>query len=161
MSAKRAAATAGQPGGSRQFKQTKLSFGSFVPTSRSQQKRPRLASEEVQDISTTSTAKTKHDADPENEQSVEELDGKEVQNDQKDNKTNTETSPAVSPRPSDPKAQPPNSPPAPSTTPPKPSKIRITDKIGDLFDAPPNTLLIRKPNTLPPLPTTPSLKNHH
>ncbi|KAK4133083.1 hypothetical protein BT67DRAFT_450424 [Trichocladium antarcticum] len=146
MSVKRTAAIAGVSGGSRQLKQSKLSFGSSASTSRNHKPRPRIASEGPRDNSMTATINPTNAADSEKELPAQPDQSRKVvtaTHDQTDNRTRSET--ALSPiSPNQPQTQPPN-PPTPS---PNPSKIHITDKIGDLFAGPPNTLLIHACNTL-------------
>ncbi|KAK4235946.1 hypothetical protein C8A03DRAFT_17364 [Achaetomium macrosporum] len=147
MSGKRPASANSASNGSRQFKQTRLNF---FTSSRSQSKKPSPETEERQEKSTTVTAGTRDGVD-------------------------TETKPATGPDPSvdlpkpeqtdnsivtaeaicqEPETSPPP-PPSPAITSPQPaliptpsSKIRITDRTGDLFAAPPNSLLIHACNSV-------------
>ncbi|KAG7285481.1 hypothetical protein NEMBOFW57_010109 [Staphylotrichum longicolle] len=155
MSGKRPADTSGTAGGRRQFKQTKLSF--FTPASASQPKGPKTRAEQPQEAQAATTEKPSPRAttDSDGQQQPEKAQSRETT-------TTTTTTTA--------KTQPPPPPPSPSTSltltlPPSPSplpiphtslpstatvtaKIHITDRFGDLFAAPPQTLLIHACNAL-------------
>ncbi|GAB1313581.1 ADP-ribose 1''-phosphate phosphatase [Madurella fahalii] len=143
MSAKRAAISSASSG-PRQFKQTKLSFGSRAPA----HKRPRLAPEEHQ---AKATAATRDDAGLVTEQPEEPQQTPDDTLTRAQETTDPETTSKESPQdPSDLAASKPAAPgpdPAPTSN-PTPSRIHITDKTGDLFAAPPHTLLIHACNAV-------------
>ncbi|KAK4149780.1 hypothetical protein C8A00DRAFT_46672 [Chaetomidium leptoderma] len=138
MSGKRPSDLSGAPGEPRHFKQTKLNF--FTPASRSQPKKPNTASEERQENPTTATARTTRDeADPEEQKAEkEEEEEEQARSSSAPNSTDdtANTNPNTSTKP----------PPAITTTTTTTPRIRITDRTGDLFSAPPNTLLIHACN---------------
>ncbi|KAH6851232.1 hypothetical protein B0I37DRAFT_131728 [Chaetomium sp. MPI-CAGE-AT-0009] len=143
MSGKRPAAAGDATDGPRQFKQTKLNF--FTSASR----KPKVELEEDR-------------ANLEEKQPPEQPEPSKTTG----QPPNTHTTPD-SPRESDPESSPPPPPPPPlsttaptATTPPNPTtttktkttmpptRLRITDRTGDLFAAPANTLLIHACNTI-------------
>jgi ADP-ribose 1''-phosphate phosphatase len=134
-------------GGARHFKQTKLSF--FKPASKSQPPRTTAtASEEHQGSPATAANAATNEADNSSE-TASDVDEAPATVPEKDAKHDSEEhheqpSPAAPPPPATTQTPPTTT----TTTPTTPSRIRITDRTGDLFAAPPQTLLIHACNTI-------------
>jgi ADP-ribose 1''-phosphate phosphatase len=134
-------------GGARHFKQTKLSF--FKPASKSQPPRTTAtASDEHQGSPATVANAATNEADNSSE-TASDVDEAPAPVPEKDAKHDSEEhheqpSPAAPPPPATTQTPPTTT----TTTPTTPSRIRITDRTGDLFAAPPQTLLIHACNTI-------------
>lgn len=157
MSGKRPADTSGTAGGRRQFKQTKLSF--FTPASASQPKGPKTRAEQPQEAQAATTEKPSPRAitDSDGQQQLEKAQSRGTTTNITTSTTNTTTTAKTQPPPPSPSTSltltlPPSPPPLPSPHTSLPStataKIHITDRFGDLFAAPPQTLLIHACNAL-------------
>ncbi|KAH6613359.1 hypothetical protein F5144DRAFT_401471 [Chaetomium tenue] len=148
MSGKRPASASDATEGPRQFKQTKLNFFTSAPKKQPQKPKVPLQEEEM--------------ADQQQEQPADQ-DGPSRTTVQPPNTTTTLDSPLES----SPSASPASPAPTPTTTHPtnpirttttttatpaiptmSPARLRITDRTGDLFTAPTNTLLIHACNTI-------------
>jgi ADP-ribose 1''-phosphate phosphatase len=129
------------PVGARHFKQTKLSF--FKPASKSQPRRTATASEEQQGSPATVANTTGNEAGNSSE-TASDVDEAPATLPEKDAKHDSEGHHEPSPIPPTRATQTP----ATSTATTTPSRIRITDRTGDLFAAPPQTLLIHACNTI-------------
>ena len=156
-------------GGPRQYKQTKLSFGSFAAASQrpgGRAKKQRTSPTEDQDNPAATTSKrTKTETGPETEQSPHpsplSTEKQQVNLDNDNNSIQLSSSSSSSSSSSLSTTTPitPQAPPS-STSPQNPSaagagtgtarrgRIRITDKPGDLFDAPARALLVHACNAV-------------
>ncbi|KAK4034117.1 hypothetical protein C8A01DRAFT_49428 [Parachaetomium inaequale] len=133
MSDKRPATTTDASGGQRQFKQTKLNF--FTSASERQPKKPRTTPEEPQETATAAAKETSATAHPEDQQPPSQTETSKTKTAEQAT-TPQDPSPAPTPITTTPQTN------------PSSARLRITDRTGDLFAAPPSTLLIHACNTL-------------
>lgn len=141
MSGKRAADVTGASGGTRHFKQTKLNF--FTSAQRSQAKKPRPVSGRHEETPTTTAKAT--ESEPNQSSNISDNTTAEASDINTQIDTPDESQPQQQPS-TGPAPAPAQALAAPVTTPS--SRIRITDRTGDLFDAPASTLLIHACNSV-------------